>query len=143
MLQALNILENFDLKAMGYNSARYIHTVYQAMNLAFADRDFYYGDPYFPPDEPIKGLLSKDYAKARAALVKPRAQRRRRSARAIRIRSRAEANPFKDLLEKRATVAPCIRRGALRGGNRSGHRLVLGAARRPWSRPTRTAGSSR
>ena len=49
MLQALNILENADLKAMGYNSARYIHTIYQAMNLAFADRDFYYGDPYFPP----------------------------------------------------------------------------------------------
>ncbi len=71
MLQTLNILENFDLKAMGYNSARYIHTVYQAMNLAFADRDFYYGDPYFPPEEPIKGLLSKDYAKARAALVNP------------------------------------------------------------------------
>ena len=71
MLQALNILENFDLKAMGYNSARYIHTVYQAMNLAFADRDFYYGDPYFPPEEPIKGLLSKDYAKARAALMNP------------------------------------------------------------------------
>ncbi len=69
MLQTLNILENFDLKAMGYNSTRYIHTVYQAMNLAFADRDFYYGDPYFPPDEPIKGLLSTDYAKARAALV--------------------------------------------------------------------------
>jgi len=71
MLQALNILENFDLKSMGYDSARYIHTVYQAMNLAFADRDFYYGDPYFPPEEPIKGLLSKDYAKARAALVNP------------------------------------------------------------------------
>ncbi len=65
MLQALNILENADLKAMGYNSARYIHTIYQAMNLAFADRDFYYGDPYFPPEEPIKGLLSKDYAKTR------------------------------------------------------------------------------
>jgi gamma-glutamyltranspeptidase/glutathione hydrolase len=71
MLQALNILENFDLKAMGYNSARYIHTVYQAMNLAFADRDFYYGDPYFPPEEPVKGLLSKEYAKARAALINP------------------------------------------------------------------------
>jgi gamma-glutamyltranspeptidase/glutathione hydrolase len=71
MLQALNILENFDVKAMGYNSANYIHTVYQAMSLAFADRDFYYGDPYFPPDEPIKGLLSKEYAKERAALVKP------------------------------------------------------------------------
>jgi gamma-glutamyltranspeptidase/glutathione hydrolase len=69
MLQTLNILENFDLRSMGYNSARYIHTIYQAMNLAFADRDFYYGDPYFPPEEPIKGLLSKEYAKARAALV--------------------------------------------------------------------------
>jgi gamma-glutamyltranspeptidase/glutathione hydrolase len=67
MLQTLNILENFDLKAMGYNSARYIHTVYQAMSMAFADRDFYYGDPYFPPAEPIQGLLSKDYAKQRAA----------------------------------------------------------------------------
>ena len=65
MLQALNILENADLKAMGYNSARYIHTLYQAMSLSFADRDFYYGDPYFPPEEPIKGLLSKDYAKKR------------------------------------------------------------------------------
>ncbi|NIP14970.1 MAG: gamma-glutamyltransferase family protein, partial [Pseudomonas stutzeri] len=56
LLQALNILENFDLASMGYNSARYIHTLYQAMNLAFADRDFYYGDPYFPPEEPIEGL---------------------------------------------------------------------------------------
>ena len=65
MLQALNILENADLKAMGYNSPKYIHTLYQAMNLAYADRDFYYGDPYFPPDEPVKGLLSKEYAKAR------------------------------------------------------------------------------
>ncbi|MEK6630717.1 MAG: gamma-glutamyltransferase [Acidobacteriota bacterium] len=65
MLQALNMLEHADLKAMGYNSARYVHTLYQAMNYAFADRDFYYGDPDFPPAEPIKGLLSKEYAKAR------------------------------------------------------------------------------
>jgi gamma-glutamyltranspeptidase/glutathione hydrolase len=65
LLQALNILENADLKAMGYNSSRYIHALYQAMNLAFADRDFYYGDPYFPPEEPIEGLLSKEYAKKR------------------------------------------------------------------------------
>lgn len=71
MLQALNILENFDLKSMGYNSPQYIHTIYQAMNLAFADRDFYYGDPYFEPQEPIKGLLSKEYARQRAALIKP------------------------------------------------------------------------
>ena len=65
MLQALNMIETFDLKAMGYNSARYMHTVYQAMNHAFADRDFYYGDPYYPPEEPVKGLLSKKYAAAR------------------------------------------------------------------------------
>ena len=65
LLQTLNILENVDLKSMGYNSARYIHALYQAMNLAYADRDFYYGDPYVPPVEPIKGLLSKDYARAR------------------------------------------------------------------------------
>ncbi len=71
MLQALNILENFDLKAMGYNSTRYIHTLYQAMSLAFADRDFYYGDPAFPPEEPIRGLLSKDYARQRARLINP------------------------------------------------------------------------
>ena len=48
MLQALNILETLDLKSMGYNCARYVHAVYQAMSLAFADRDFYYGDPVLP-----------------------------------------------------------------------------------------------
>ena len=72
MLQTLNILENFDLGAMGYNSSRYLHTLYQSMNLAFADRDFYYGDPAFPPAEPMQGLLSKDYAKKRAAEIGPR-----------------------------------------------------------------------
>ena len=69
MLQTLNILENFDLKSMGYNSTQYIHTLYQAMNLAFADRDFYYGDPAFPPEEPMKGLLSKEYSKERSKLI--------------------------------------------------------------------------
>jgi len=69
MLQALNMLETLDLKGMGYNSARYIHALYQVMNLAFADRDFYYGDPYFPPEEPVSGLLSKAYAKERVKLV--------------------------------------------------------------------------
>jgi gamma-glutamyltranspeptidase/glutathione hydrolase len=71
MLQALNILENFDIAGMGYNTTHYIHTLYQAMNLAYADRDFYYGDPYFPPAEPIEGLLSKDYAKHRASQIDP------------------------------------------------------------------------
>jgi len=69
MLQALNMLEPLDLKASGYNSAKYIHTLYQVMNLTFADRDFYYGDPYVPPEEPIKGLLSKAYAKERLKLI--------------------------------------------------------------------------
>jgi len=71
LLQALNILEDLDVKAMGYNSARYMHTVYQAMSMAFADRDFYYGDIYSPPEEPVAGLLSKEYARARARQLDP------------------------------------------------------------------------
>ena len=69
LLQALNIVENFDLKKMGYNSADYIHTLYQAMNLSFADRDFYYGDPKFSTNQPMEGLLSKAYAKQRASEI--------------------------------------------------------------------------
>jgi gamma-glutamyltranspeptidase/glutathione hydrolase len=70
LLQSLNILENFDLKSMGYNSSKYIHTLYQTMNLAFADRDFYYGDPKKVPSlQPMTGLLSKEYAKQRASLI--------------------------------------------------------------------------
>ena len=70
MLQALNMLETLDVKGLGYNSAAYIHALYQVMNLAFADRDFYYGDPYFPPEEPLAGLLSKAYARERARLIR-------------------------------------------------------------------------
>lgn len=69
MLQALNMLENIDVRSMGFNSARYIHTLYQVMNLTFADRDFYYGDPYMAPEEPMKGLLSKEYAKERLKAI--------------------------------------------------------------------------
>lgn len=71
LLQSLNILENFDLKKMGYNSAQYINTLYQTMSLTLADRDFYYGDPYFEPKEPMQGLLDKTYAKQRAQLINP------------------------------------------------------------------------
>ncbi|MDX1470910.1 MAG: gamma-glutamyltransferase, partial [Flavobacteriaceae bacterium] len=69
MLQALNMAEELDLKGMGYNSANYIHSLYQIMNMSFADRDFYYGDPYFEPKEPIQGLLSKEYAKQRLSTL--------------------------------------------------------------------------
>src|SRR5690606_12161740 len=72
MLQALQILKNYDLPKMGFNSVDYIHTVYQAMNLAFADRDFYYGDPYFRRNIPIKGLLSEEYGKQRAGEIDPK-----------------------------------------------------------------------
>ena len=69
MLQALNMVEQLDVKSMGYNSTKYIHTLYQVMNMTFADRDFYYGDPYFDPKEPVTGLMSKEYAKKRLAEV--------------------------------------------------------------------------
>ena len=65
LLQALNILEQAKVQEMGYNSARYLHTIYQAMSMAFADRDFYYGEIYTAPEEPVRGLLSKEYARQR------------------------------------------------------------------------------
>jgi gamma-glutamyltranspeptidase / glutathione hydrolase len=70
LLQTLNILEQFDLKAMGYGSADYLHTVTEAMKLAYADRDTYYADPAFV-QVPGEGLLSKAYAKERAAQIDP------------------------------------------------------------------------
>jgi gamma-glutamyltranspeptidase/glutathione hydrolase len=68
LLQTLNILENFDLRAMGHNSADYLHTLIEAMKLAYADRDSYYADPDFV-DVPAEGLLSKEYAAERAELI--------------------------------------------------------------------------
>lgn len=99
MLQALNMLENLDLKDMGFNSVRYIHALYQVMNLTFADRDFYYGDPYFPPKEPMRGLLSKEYAKERLKEIhweqnNPNAQP------GDPYPFQQEVNPFLDLLKE-------------------------------------------
>ncbi len=70
MLEMLNVLEGYDLRAMKHNSADYIHTLTEAMKLAFADRDRYYGDPDFVavPTE----LLSKDYAAMRRGLIDPK-----------------------------------------------------------------------
>lgn len=100
MLQALNILENFDLKGMGFNSTRYVHTVYQAMSMAFADRDFYYGDPYFPPEEPIRGLLSKEYAKQRAAKMNSQRNDANIKPGDPYPFQGTQANPFRELLDK-------------------------------------------
>jgi len=98
MLATLNILENFDLKSMGFNSSRYINTVYQAISLAFADRDFYYGDIYNPPVEPIKGLMSKDYAKERAKLINAERNDPHQTA-GDPYPYQGETNPFLDLLK--------------------------------------------
>lgn len=67
-LQALTILQGFDLERMGHNSTSYIHTVTQALNLALADRDAFYGDPDFARI-PATGLLSDGYAVERRGLI--------------------------------------------------------------------------
>ena len=103
LLQSLNILENFNLKDMGYNSTRYIHTLYQAMNLSFADRDFYYGDPYFSTGQPMKGLLSKEYAKERAKLI-GYDHNDATAAPGDPYPFEGRTNPFVDLLKERAKM---------------------------------------
>jgi gamma-glutamyltranspeptidase/glutathione hydrolase len=121
MLQALNILENADLKAMGYNTPRYMHALYQSMNLAFADRDFYYGDPYFPPEEPTRGLLSKEYAKARYAQINWA-----RNDPAVKpgdpYAYQGGTNPFRGLLAQWKVEAP------VDSGRRSGQQDIVPAA---------------
>ncbi|PYX33905.1 MAG: hypothetical protein DMG81_20685 [Acidobacteria bacterium] len=69
--QTLRLLENFDLKKMGFNSADYIHTVIEAEKLALADRDEYYGDPNFVK-VPMQQLLSDPYTKIRRELIDPK-----------------------------------------------------------------------
>ena len=66
----LQMLEGIDLKAMGHNSPEYIHTVLQALELAMADREAYFGDPAFV-DVPVEGLLSKEYAAVRREMMTP------------------------------------------------------------------------
>lgn len=68
LLQALNILEQFDLRKLGHNTADYLHLVAEALKMAYADRDSYYADPTFV-QVPARGLLSKAYAQKRAAAI--------------------------------------------------------------------------
>ncbi len=72
LLQALRLLEGFDLKALGHNSPEAIHLMLEAMKLAMADRDVHYGDPEFVK-VPVGELLSKEYADLRRALIDPKA----------------------------------------------------------------------
>ena len=72
LLQTFDILAGFDLAAMGRDSADYIHTVHEAIKLAYDDRNAYYGDPDFVK-VPLKGLLSADYAALRRKLIGPEA----------------------------------------------------------------------
>jgi gamma-glutamyltranspeptidase/glutathione hydrolase len=69
-LQMLNILENYDIASMGFGSAEYMHLFIEAKKLAFEDRARYYADPAFA-DVPYMKLISKDYARERAALIDP------------------------------------------------------------------------
>jgi gamma-glutamyltranspeptidase/glutathione hydrolase len=71
LLQTLRLLEGYDLKKMGFNSADYIHTVIEAEKLALADRDEYYGDPNFTK-VPMQQLLSDRYTKMRRKLIDPK-----------------------------------------------------------------------
>ena len=70
LLQALNILEGFDLAALGHNSPEAVHLQVEALKLAFADRECYVGDPDFV-DVPVRGLLSREYAELRRGLIDP------------------------------------------------------------------------
>ncbi len=71
MLYALNLLEGFNLRYMGHNSAAYLHLVTESIKLAFADRNKYVADPQFTPDIPMAEMLSKEYAAKRRALIDP------------------------------------------------------------------------
>lgn len=70
LLQVLKLLEPLDLKGLGHNSVSYIHTVTEAIKLAFADRETWYGDP-LKSDIPTEALVSEAYAAARRALIDP------------------------------------------------------------------------
>ena len=93
------------------------------MNLAFADRDFYYGDPYFPPEEPRRGLLSKEYAKARAA-HDPHGSQRRDGGPGRSVSLPGRPNPFADLLQKQRRAATATR--TARAVDRAGARRLQG-----------------
>ncbi|MDZ7631991.1 MAG: gamma-glutamyltransferase [Gemmatimonadaceae bacterium] len=104
--------------------------MYQAMNLAYADRDFYYGDPYIGPEEPVAGLMSKDYAKARFALMSPT-----RNDPAVKPGDpypyQKGVNPFLDYLSRWSTTGPrpaAARTGSAQSGGDQASRVTSDSA---------------
>lgn len=91
LLEALQLLDGFDLKTSGHNTPGTIHLAVESVKLAFADRDAHYADPYFV-DVPVKELLSAKYAEARRALIDP--------ARASLVQRPGDARQGKALLDK-------------------------------------------
>jgi gamma-glutamyltranspeptidase / glutathione hydrolase len=71
VLEMLNILEGFDIKSLGHNSAEYLHLLVEAKRIAFADRAAYLADPGSVPQAVLKTLISKDYAAARRKEINP------------------------------------------------------------------------
>src|SRR3954454_22125139 len=70
-LEMLNILEGYDLKSLGHNSAAYLHLLVEAKRIAFADRDAWIGDGESTPRAALARMLSKDYADARRREINP------------------------------------------------------------------------
>ena len=125
MLVALNILEGYDLEALGHNSVEYLHVVTEAMKLAFADRNRYVGDPRFV-DVPTQALLSKDYASARRKLI--------RSDRAMVVVPPGDPRNGKALLGRRA--APRRSPNLLNKRTWTSCGITSAAGRAPCRRPT-------
>ena len=163
LLQTLNLLEGFDLREMGHGSTRYIHTVTEAIKLAYDDRDSYYGDPDFVR-VPISGLLSKDYAAERRALDRSlRSLRGTPPRRPLRLRPRRRAArrglPARDgdgarsrgrrhdVRERRRRDRPALlgdaelrlapRRSVYRGGHGRSHEQPHAGFRRRSTKPER------
>jgi gamma-glutamyltranspeptidase/glutathione hydrolase len=92
LLQMLNILAPFDLAGLGHNSPRYIHVLTEAMKLAFADREAYYGDPRHVK-VPAEGLLDPAYGDARRSLLDPQRAWREMPPRGTPRRARPSSRP--------------------------------------------------
>ncbi len=114
MIEALNLLEGYDLKGMGHNSPDYVHTLIEAIKLAFADRDRYYGDPRVVRVPGLE-LISKDYAAVRRSLIDPRrASLEQRPGDPVNKRAlvalseRAETGPSSVPPDERANDTTCV-----------------------------------